>query len=496
MLLNLLNLYSLIFALFSKIEGMSKELDSLKPTLSMNARIIPTETLDLSESFTTFLPDSCIEQKISCGPCDAQVTLPQSLADGIVLKTGSVPFLKVRPKIRRPREDLFVTSNKADKVSFENKETTTLNSILLGMKELQRLRNISIQEKVNRTNENDTTSDSADYEYTFYDTIESTTGAKTDTTFNYTNADYSSTQTDYSSSDFTTTDNSVGTELLTVTDSSETPFTNDDFNSNTDTTAYSDTTLTDIGSYDEFRSSYFNIFETTTDILDLTSKEIKETSRNEMTDTTTDTGTSLDVTDSTLKDTTDYDVIETSSSYKTPQHETTANSNTKKYNIATEAPTESTMAGVTTLNTKTIANIDICPDFTFNCTVNCNGKNVKQVFFMSNCTIVKRVCYAKICPANLGAVVDSKNGTNVTTIDFVYVDENERKMYNLSAPTKKKLLKLCWETMFGQELVKLTMMDLVRNLYCSCSVLVLKILIAIVLDNYRNCSLFILCLCY
>lgn len=35
----------------------------------------------------------------------------------------------------------------------------------------------------------------------------------------------------------------------------------------------------------------------------------------------------------------------------------------------------------------------------------------------------------------------------------------------LNTTIRKKLRSLCWETMFGQELVKLTMMDLVRNLF-------------------------------
>lgn len=454
MLLNLLNLYSLIFALFSKIERMSQELDSLKPTLTLNATIIPNETLNLSESFTTNLPDFCVEQEISCGPCDTQITLPKSLADGIVLKTRAASFPKrIAPKVllRRPRQVPFRASNNID--NLEKNETTTLDSILIGLKELERLRSIRIQLPVNITyeRENDTTSDIYDYEYTFDDITESTTGAKMDSTFEYTNVDHSSTVTDYSSTDLTTTEGSTATETSTVTESSETPFTFDDFSSNTDTTTDSETTLTDMTSFSDYGSPYFNIFEKTTEILN---KEITDTSSNEMTETTTytiDTSTGLDLTDTTLKYTTDYDVVETASPYTTSQHITKANG----YDITTETSTEST------LNSKTIANIDICPDFTFNCTVNCNGKKVKQVFFMSNCTIVKRVCYAKVCPANISAAVDPKNATNVT-VDLVYVDDNMRKMYNLSVPTKKKLLKLCWETMFGQELVKLTMMDLVR----------------------------------
>ncbi|KAJ8738016.1 hypothetical protein PYW08_000611 [Mythimna loreyi] len=491
MLLNLLNLYSLIFALFSKIQGMSEELDALKPTLSLNATIIPNETLNLNESFTTILPDFCAEQEISCGPCETQFIPPKSLADVIVLKTRSVPTPKKNgPKIllRRPRDEAFAQPNNFNKSDVQETETTTLNSILMGIRELQRLRNIRIQQPVNITpeydNENDTTSDPDDYEYSSYDTVDVPSGPNTDTTLGYTNVD-SSTMTDYSpsqsqsvtgysqsqsvtdqtqlvsgysSSDSMTAENS-GTEPTGVTESSETSITMDAYSSNTDTTTDSETTLTDMVSLTGFGSTYFNIFETTTGILDLTSEEITDTSRSDITDTTNysiDTSTNLDVTDSTLKYTTDNDVTETSRSYVTPQHITTTTKNAQKYDITTEIATESTSP-----NSNTIANVDICPDFTFNCTINCNGKNVKQVFFMSNCTLVKKVCYAKVCPANISAVVDSKNGTNVTTIDLVYEDENNRKMYNLSVPTKKKLLKLCWETMFGQELVKLTMMDLV-----------------------------------
>ncbi|KAF9421726.1 hypothetical protein HW555_002407, partial [Spodoptera exigua] len=460
MLLNLLNLYSLIFALFSKIEGMSKDLDLLKPTLSLNATIIPNETLNLSESYTTTLPDFCIEQKVSCGPCDIQITLPIKLSDGIILKTGSASFpKKIAPKIllRRPRdEELFESTSSSTENYLENTDSTTLDSISLGIKELERLRNIRIQQPIDVIKVNETTSDPDDYEYTFYDT-ESTTGAETDTEIqDYTNFIYSSTVTDFSSLDYTTTVDNYSTDTSTGTKSSEIPSTVID-NINTDTTIDTETTFADTEFY-----STLSFLETATDMFDFTTEKNFDSTTNDIVDSTTysiDTTTSLDVTQSTLKYSIDNDVIETSTSYS-PQHQKTTevNNNVKNYSIPTKVTTE---PRTTTVKPKTPTTIAFCPDFTFNCTINCNGKNMKQVFFMSNCTIVKRVCYVKLCPSNVNAAADVKNGTNVTAIDVMYYDDNQRKMYNLSVPTKKKLLKLCWETMFGQELVKLTMMDLV-----------------------------------
>ncbi|CAH1647394.1 unnamed protein product [Spodoptera littoralis] len=458
MLLNLLNLYSLIFALFSKIEGMSKDLDLLKPTLSLNATPMPNEALNLSESYTTTLPDFCVEQKVSCGPCDIQITLPVKLSDGIVLKTGSASFpKKIAPKIllRRPRDEEFDTTSSGMENNIGGSESTTLDSISLGIKELERLRNIRIQQPIEVINVNDTTSDPDDYEYTFYDT-ESTTGAETDTDIqDYTNFIYSSTVTDFSSLDYTTTVDNYSTDTSTVTEPSEMPSSVID-NINTDTTLNTETTFADTEFY-----STLSLLDTTTEMFDLTTDRIVHTSTNDMVDTTTysiDTTTSSDVTESTLKYSIGSDIIETSSAYSPQQQSTNAINKAKNYSIATEVTTEST---TTTMKPKSPTTIAFCPDFTFNCTINCNGKNMKQVFFMSNCTIIKRVCYVKVCPSNVNTAVDVENGSNVTAIDVVYYDDNKRKMYNLSVPTKKKLLKLCWETMFGQELVKLTMMDLV-----------------------------------
>lgn len=512
MLLNLLNLYSLIFALFSKIEGMSLELDSLKPTLTLNATLIANETFSLNESFAASLPDSCVEQEVSCGPCDIQVTLPMKIEDGILIKAAATsPFSqnikKITPKIllRRPRDE------KLDGNILKTVETTTLNSIMLGLRELERLRGIRNQQHVSEQDYRNTASDSEDYDYTFYDTESTTNNGNTDTSFDYSNKDYSTTITDDSSIDFISTDYIFSTEDLTITEkeeSTESPLPSM-FSSDADTsegayTTYNNTTFETEEYYSTVNVEVTNPkgvevtdkttgFDTTTDVSvspsiydenyvtteELTTEFITTFSSDlidstEFLDTTTDqltTSTEKDLIEDTNKFiftsttpflakatfnyNTDVDLFETSSPYSQTQASATA----RNYDRATETSTGPAIA--TTIQNKHATKADFCPDFSFNCTVTCNGKSVKQVFFMSNCTIIRRICYVKNCTLRANTVADTKNGTNATAIDLVFVDKNNRKMYNLSVPTKKKLLKLCWETMFGQELVKLTMMDLV-----------------------------------
>ncbi|XP_045541983.1 transmembrane channel-like protein [Papilio machaon] len=61
MLLNLLNLYSLIFALFSKIQGMSAELDSLQPSFNLNTSVMADSAIDINIASINGISGTCHE---------------------------------------------------------------------------------------------------------------------------------------------------------------------------------------------------------------------------------------------------------------------------------------------------------------------------------------------------------------------------------------------------------------------------------------------------
>ncbi|XP_075991461.1 transmembrane channel-like protein [Anticarsia gemmatalis] len=437
MLLNLLNLYSLIFALFNKIEGMSKDLDLLKPTLSLNATTMPNSTLSLNESMALKIPRLCIEEEVPCEPCNAQLTTQVILPDGVTIETtATAPFstlqtyttAKTKPEKRsRQRRQ---NSQPNDNIDANN---NTIQDIDIGLRQLQILRDLLKQQPRNFTNVNDSTkSDDDDYTFDVFDTESTTDITDTDIDdWNYT----------YSSTSFDITTDLSSTEDTIVPETEEYSAYSTDLN--TDTT-------TDLDSYTTSTMYDSSIpFESTTDI-DSTLKdftEITDISSSEMMETSTDATKDIS---STVQLTTDTVVLETSTAYSTTSEymENTNKVLRDKTTQMTEKQTKMTTLQPTVPSTINLMN---CPNISFNCTVNCRGEEITQVFSISNCTKIEKVCYAKTCTA-----VANKNGT-----DIAYIDEHKRKMYNLTKPTRKKLLKLCWETMFGQELVKLTMMDLV-----------------------------------
>ncbi|CAG5003308.1 unnamed protein product [Parnassius apollo] len=466
MLLNLLNLYSLIFALFSKIEGMSKELDSLQPTLNMNATAVPENALDLSESLIKSIPTSCYEIAIPCLPCYL-LTSPQQFSNA----TPENSFT-----IKRSSTKIPFTVNKNDKLKipqnlkkYDNNETYTVieevptpNSILLTIKELARLRNISNITR-NSTESDETILEVYDYdndiEYYETTTVDITTLSSTLTMSN-TSADYTEEypniteqlniinnsyfqKIDISSSPSYELSLSTGTNNDTdIKSTTEIIYDDKSFNTSED---YLAATFENIFSQSE---TYTNItvLDTTEATVENTSLEIVSNTSNEYNDVSTTTNHPFS--DENL-DTSNFNnnihFFESTAAYNSDWLEIDNMST-----IATDF-----------LTSTYINDLTVCPNITFNWSISCGEKNITQVFFMFNCSVTEIKCYVKECDILVIHKDTNKRQLNTTAVDIVYFDQNNRKVYNLTKATQKKLLKLCWETMFGQELVKLTVMDLV-----------------------------------
>lgn len=424
MLLNLLNLYSLIFALFSKIDGMGRELNALKPTLCMNASTIPESALNMTEALAL----SCLEVSISCTSCNVPLTISANTTTINVVNairsakafesqiqahvTTAVPT-KLSPfttnSIENIKMKILSPHNLIEKE--DEIETTTVSVIELMRKEMEKLNQMFPSSNETSSEAND--SGEIFYEYTDVNTADSSFEFETNTDSEVANDTF------YSST--------LNLDPIYSTVSEENTSSSNDYTSIRSTSDSDDSTMSVTYTYSSpiFGFSSHNSSSVTTDSTIIS----RDTSSME---TVISPATTLQYSTNTNLGTETEQYMFTDDDLK----------------MSTNYPDEFT----TELSTSSSI-IYICPSITFNCTISCGGQNVTQVVLITDCTKVEKRCYVRQCKL-------SKLKQNIA-IDYVYEDEHKRKMYNLTTETKKKLLKLCWETMFGQELVKLTMMDLV-----------------------------------
>ncbi|XP_063838119.1 transmembrane channel-like protein [Ostrinia nubilalis] len=442
MLLNLLNLYSLIFALFSKIEGMSDELNALKPVVNMTVNTTANNTMNITEAWVSNLPTSCSEERVSCDPCNALPILSVNLMTNevtprssetvkptyssnkastydvqILNKDSKIPFVSEKLRTKLLAENLV----EGVITSTDDIESNTLSSILIIRKQLALIRNIS--EMNNDVDVSDPVTEAYDDDEYSNDLDETTFSESTSN-----NLIYNATLYD----DFNSTLPYANT---TSSDQSETSVTFSDYEPNTKMST---------SVFDE------NGTENTSDEYP-TESEFIDTSPTYINTDTTYISESTSLTE-TEKPYTDH--------YSSPRFydvTNTATADDDSTTISTFIPESTKPSHEISIKTTTLETEANCPSF-FNCTMNCGGLNITQVFFIANCKVVEKRCYVTKCDDSRVSEIDK---INETAVDIAYMDDHDRKMYNLTTATKKKLLKLCWETMFGQELVKLTMMDLV-----------------------------------
>lgn len=460
MLLNLLNLYSLIFALFSKIQGMSAELDSLQPSFNMNASFMADNAIDLGSSSINSVSSTCHEIIIPCLPCHLLSSSDKVPTESTMVDFTSTVISQPTTKIKSLATQKFLKETKSiepenlkiyeeDENKIMNDKGTIDNSILLLMEELDRLRNISTLTNDSVLFYESTTEDFENNETTYFDT--STDSSSLSSSDRLTTNEYKDIYSDANSTnDFvsTTAEYVDKEETTTLTDSNviNEITENTYFNWNTalasQSSLQSETKLTTEDTVESSQS--INLPSVTTYVTTVVYKDINLSS-------TKDTK----ITEKTNYPIYDDEITERSDMYTNNIFNNTTIIDKNKWE---EDQNETIIPSFST--TTMISYLNNCRNLSFNCSFNCNGKNITKVFFMSNCTISDIKCYVNQCEYRQTQKHVTTNQFNFTAIDKVYY-ENNRKMYNLTKETKKKLLKLCWETMFGQELVKLTVMDLV-----------------------------------
>lgn len=585
MLLNLLNLYSLIFALLNKIHGMTNELDFLKPELIMNVKVpnVPSNITYVTDNIEK-TPIICFEEEIPCGPCEIHITFPVPEKDTfedldyITRFTNKRHDLVAENLLDQSILEIFmkhreIIESTKEKAMFEN-ETSVF---------YDKYDNKNNTDDINYTDYTSYTDDSNSYdemqsplttnyiengiERKYNDLVEIITednsSPETDTSeyTSYSTDLYIDTSTESSSyiNNFSTSENSISSEIETTENASTYNILFSEY-SKADTNkiiTYNFGTTSEFNDnrYNEFndKGSEGNISNYSMLIPDDYSGFTKlESFTNELYHNTTLYPANYDSENTTIENENQTFILDSKghssinvqvdeseidvSSTVTTYYQETENYSEYVNNISTGFTTtlnnreieytaitvnDAHMSGIETATTdfpntdeptlttgtkliKITTNTNMsnktkestnlkspsscnntltierrCPDISFNCTLNCESRNITQVFFVFNCTVIQKTCYRLRCGRKT-----EKNGTEdsfsyidkepkcsepeehnrkkqYNRMDVAYKDEHDRTMYNLSKRTKKKLSKLCWETMFGQELVKLTMMDLV-----------------------------------
>lgn len=420
--------------MFSKIEGMSRDLVSLQPTLHMNVTIIPVT--NMNESLDATLPMTCFEIRVPCLPCDVPVSKQVSDLSSFVNNFENInnPYLRAHNEDNKDSSSLRrrnLRNIASNILEISNNDSTDAEKALL--KEIERIRHLSMISASNDSNEDASETGDPD----FYDNYDTSSSIEINTssvpTEFYKDYEYTTQTTDVTlSSTIQSTDHSDSNTLSSFYETIS--FQPNNFSE-------------DITSIDTIYSNASTTIDTFTQNVDISSTSI-------INDYSTNVDMTYTNTDFTITSESKYLNINTNTNF-------TTDTSSVKY--------ETSLIDDVDLSTTTDAssiteNVVTCADISFNCSISCGNKNITKIFYMSKCKIIDTKCYITQCSTlrdNLDNV--QKNTTNSSIVDVVYIDVNNRKMYNLSKETKKKLLKLCWETMFGQELIKLTMMDLVSN---------------------------------